>query len=58
MGGNRVFKATVTAGPHAGENVAIKQIQMSPSDKDEIKEQMQKEVLNYHNCLFSLRLFF
>lgn len=44
MGGNRVYKAKVLQGPHTDTHLAIKQILMNPCDKDDVKEQMQKEI--------------
>lgn len=47
QGGNKVYKAIVTEGPHKDSAVAVKQIMMNPSENtEELKEKMRKEVRN------------
>lgn len=45
MGGNRVFKALVIAGAHKDTHVAVKQINISPTENaQDLKEKMHKEI--------------
>jgi hypothetical protein len=61
MGGNKIFKATVISGPNEKDVVAIKMIQMRPSEREEVTDKMGKEIRAMrsaafrHICVFSLQ---